>query len=97
MSNERFVPIEELAKHFTVSVSTIRSWVRQGHIPADTYIKVGNTYRFSVSSVSNALTSVEPEPQTKSVIDETSVDEKVHTPVVEDDAPQYELDLDDDL
>ena len=24
MSNEPFVPIEELAKHFTVSVSTIR-------------------------------------------------------------------------
>jgi len=97
MSNERFVPIEELAKHFTVSVSTIRSWVRQGHIPADTYIKVGNTYRFSVSSVSNALTSVDSEPQNDSVIDETSVDEEVYTPVVEDDDPQFELDLDDDL
>lgn len=51
-----FVPIEELSKHFTVSVSTIRAWVRQGHIPKDTYIKVGNTYRFSVDAVSTALT-----------------------------------------
>jgi excisionase family DNA binding protein len=47
-----FVPIEELAKHFSVSVSTIRAWVRQGNIPKDTYIKVGNTYRFCVGDVS---------------------------------------------
>ena len=25
-----FVPIEKVARHFTVSVSTIRAWVRQG-------------------------------------------------------------------
>lgn len=51
-----FVPIEELSKHFSVSVSTIRAWVRQGHIPKATYIKVGNTYRFSIDDVSIALT-----------------------------------------
>tara|TARA_R110000803_G_C11900227_1_gene311997 strand:+ start:522 stop:830 length:309 start_codon:yes stop_codon:yes gene_type:complete len=51
-----FVPIEDLSKHFSVSVSTIRAWVRQGHIPKDTYIKVGNTYRFSIDDVSIALT-----------------------------------------
>ena len=55
--NEPFVPIEDLAKHFTVSVSTIRAWVRQGLIPKDTYIKVAGTYRFSVSKVVAALTS----------------------------------------
>ena len=93
MSTERFVPIEELAKHFTVSVSTIRSWVRQGHIPADTYIKVGNTYRFSVSSVSNALTSVESEPQNDSMVSEAPVYEDA----VEDESLQLELNLDDDL
>lgn len=56
-----FVPIEEVAKHFTVSVSTIRAWVRQGHIPKDTYIKVGNTYRFSIDNVATALTKRETE------------------------------------
>lgn len=56
-----FVPIEEVAKHFTVSVSTIRAWVRQGHIPKDTYIKVGNTYRFSIDNVATALTRRETE------------------------------------
>lgn len=62
--NEPFVPIEDLAKHFTVSVSTVRAWVRQGLIPKDTYIKVGATYRFNVSKVVSALTAApkdEPE------------------------------------
>lgn len=62
--NEPFVPIEELAKHFTVSVSTVRAWVRQGYIPKDTYLKIGNTYRFNVSKVVAALSSIpkdEPE------------------------------------
>lgn len=54
--NEPFVPIEELAKHFTVSISTVRAWVRQGLIPPETYIKIGNTYRFSISKVVAALT-----------------------------------------
>tara|TARA_R110000782_G_scaffold190972_2_gene280794 strand:+ start:5023 stop:5301 length:279 start_codon:yes stop_codon:yes gene_type:complete len=57
MMNGPFIPIEELAKHFSVSVSTIRAWVRQEHIPKDTYIKVGNTYRFSIADVSAALTN----------------------------------------
>ena len=53
---EPFVPIENLAKHFSVSISTIRAWVRQGHIPKTTYIKIGNTYRFNKTSVTEALT-----------------------------------------
>ena len=54
---EPFVPIEALAKQFTVSVSTVRAWLRQGYIPKDTYVKVGNTYRFNVSQVVAALSS----------------------------------------
>ena len=50
-NNEPFVAIEDLANHFAVSVSTIRSWVRQGHIPK-------NTYRFDKTRVSDALTSL---------------------------------------
>jgi len=53
--NEPFVPIEELAKHFAVSVSTVRAWIRQGHIPKHAYLKIGNTYRFSISKVVAAL------------------------------------------
>lgn len=54
--NGPFVPIEDVANHFSVSVSTIRGWVRKGHIPKNTYIKVGNTYRFSIDNVASALT-----------------------------------------
>ena len=59
--NEPFVPIEELAKHFSVSVSTIRAWVRQVHIPKHAYLKIGNTYRFSISKVVAALLSTPKE------------------------------------
>ena len=57
--NEPFVPIEDVAKHFSVSISTVRAWVRQEHIPKDTYVKIGNTYRFRVVDVANALTTAE--------------------------------------
>ena len=40
-----YVPIEGLAKHLSVKVSTIRQWVNKGYIPKHTYIKVGYTYR----------------------------------------------------
>ena len=56
MSNENFVPIEDVAKHYSVSISTIRAWVRQDLIPASTYIKAGSTYRFCISKVTDALT-----------------------------------------
>jgi len=57
--NEPFVPIEDVAKHFSVSISTVRAWVRQEHIPKDTYVKIGNTYRFRVGDVADALTTAE--------------------------------------
>ena len=66
MSQEPFVPIETLAKHFTVSVSTIRAWLRQGYIPSDTYVKIGNTYRFNVSAVVQAL-SAKPKDDVKRI------------------------------
>ena len=66
-----FVPIEDLAKHFAVSVSTIRAWVRQGHVPKDTYIKIGNTYRFNKTSVTEALT------KTAQDVDETPMEEQL--------------------
>jgi excisionase family DNA binding protein len=73
--SEPFVPIEELAKHFTVSVSTVRAWVRQGHIPKDTYLKIGNTYRFNVSKVVDALSTA---PKDKLNVPKT---EDPHAPV----------------
>jgi|TARA_R110000822_G_scaffold138106_2_gene275636 excisionase family DNA binding protein len=69
--SEPFVPIEELAKHFTVSVSTVRAWVRQGHITKDTYLKIGNTYRFNISKVVDALSTNTPkdEPEVPKIVE----------------------------
>jgi len=55
----KYVPIEDVAKYFSVSISTIRAWVRQQDIPQDTYIKVGSTYRFCIEDVADALTKAE--------------------------------------
>jgi len=54
--NEPFVSIDDIAKHFSVSVSTVRAWVSQKHIPEDTYVKIGKTHRFRISDVIEALT-----------------------------------------
>jgi len=53
---DKYLPIEDLANHLSVNVSTIRQWVKQGHIPADCYIKVGaKTYRFDIPAVVESL------------------------------------------
>ena len=52
MVDEAFVPIEDIAKHFAVSVSTVRAWIRQDLIPA---LKLGGVYRFKVSEVEEAM------------------------------------------
>ena len=57
-----YVPIEELAKHLAVSTSTIRGWVRNKHIPENTYIRVVNTYRFNIDDVVRALSADKREP-----------------------------------
>ena len=72
--NEPFVPIEDVAKHFSVSISTVRAWVRQEHIPKDTYVKIGNTYRFRVGDVANALTTAEKNNSNGSVKTDDDLD-----------------------
>lgn len=54
MSRE-YVKIGDVAAEFSVSVSTIRKWIREDKIPRDTYIKAGRTYRFNIDAVTKAL------------------------------------------
>jgi excisionase family DNA binding protein len=56
-ANNPPVSIEEMASHLSISVSTMRKWVRQGAVPKDTYIKVGHVYRFDLPKVVEALTN----------------------------------------
>ena len=50
-----YVTLEAAAKHFLVSLSTFRSWVRHGIIPKNTYIQLGTVYRFDLPAVEAAL------------------------------------------
>lgn len=55
MVEEAFVPIESVAKHFSVSISTVRAWIRQDLIPS---LKLGGVYRFKISEVEQELRSI---------------------------------------
>ena len=52
---DKYVDIQKLAEHFMVSVSTVRVWIRKGILPAESYLKVGNTFRFKLHEVEAAL------------------------------------------
>jgi predicted site-specific integrase-resolvase len=56
------VTIDVLAKRLTISVSTVRSWVRQGFIPRDTYMQIAKTYRFDYERVVEALKAYKAGP-----------------------------------
>ena len=61
--SDGYVPISELADYLSVKVTTVRSWVNKGYIPKTCYIKLGNTYRFSISDTVAALTSKPESPE----------------------------------
>ena len=69
-----YVPIEDLAQHFSVSVSTIRGWLRRKQIPNHTFIRVGNTYRFSIEDVSVALSAPKPASPARQLWEEAKID-----------------------
>ena len=46
--------IEQVAEHYQVSISTVRSWIRSNTIP---FIRVGGMYRFRMSDVDAAFVS----------------------------------------
>ena len=52
---DKYVDIQKLAEHFMVSVSTVRVWIRKGILPAESYLKVGSTFRFKLPEVEAAL------------------------------------------
>lgn len=74
MNDPAYVPIEDVSKHFSVSISTIRGWIRRKHIPPSTYIRVGNTYRFSIPAVVSALSSADDTPAPEEVSPKTNFD-----------------------
>ena len=59
-----YANIGETAKHFNVSESTIRKWLKSGAIPADTYIKVDDVYRIDLSRAAEALHNAPSDQET---------------------------------
>ena len=66
MNDNTYVSIEDVAKYYSVSVSTIRTWIRTGKLTTTDFLKLGNTYRFKIADVDAALRRVSadatPEP-----------------------------------
>lgn len=52
MDNEPYVDFEDVAKHFSVCVSTVRKWVKHGTIPV---LKLDKVSRCKISEVEKAL------------------------------------------
>jgi excisionase family DNA binding protein len=53
--DQKLCTIDAVADYFSVSVSTVRNWLRQGKLPESTYIKIGQTYRFNLQRVAEAM------------------------------------------
>lgn len=71
----KLVIIEELAERLRVSTSLVRTWLREGKIPENTYIKIGHTYRFDEDAVVSALINYKEEskPEPEVVVPQQSV------------------------
>ena len=61
MSDQQYVSIEDVANYFSVSVSTVRAWIRTGKLTSKDFLKLGNTYRFKIADVDAALRRVSSE------------------------------------
>lgn len=64
---QQLYTIDEIAKYFNVSVSTIRNWMQAGSLPAETYVQLGRVYRFNLDLIKekmfpNKVASVEATP-----------------------------------
>jgi len=95
-----YVPISELADYLSVKVTTVRSWVSKGHIPKTCYIKLGNTYRFSISDTIAALTATPESPEVSEArekMSEAPVYEDTREPEPENPQLSFDFDEDDDL
>ena len=79
--SDNFVPIGDVADKFSVSKHTVRQWLRKGKIPADMYVKIGNTYRYNLHGIDNAFLH----PNKDSLADEVVSDYEFGTDMLDED------------
>tara|TARA_R110000868_G_scaffold4453_5_gene28015 strand:- start:411 stop:665 length:255 start_codon:yes stop_codon:yes gene_type:complete len=81
--HENYATIEQTAKYYQVSISTVRSWIRQNIIP---FIKVRGIYRIKLTDVDKAFADRavdNPEPVVQQV---SAVVAQTQTPSIDPDA-----------
>lgn len=66
--SDNFVPIGDVADKFSVSKHTVRQWLRQGKIPEDLYVKIGNTYRYNLQGIENAFLNTNKDSVVKEAV-----------------------------
>lgn len=84
MDIHKYVTIEDVADFYSVSVSTVRNWIKTGVIPDHVIFKVGHTHRYKIADIEGAIRGV-PASEIK-----PPLDKEVKAPV------QLELDLNPD-
>lgn len=52
---DQYVSIDDVAKYYMVSISTVRAWIRTNKLTSTDFLKLGNTYRFKLADVDAAL------------------------------------------
>lgn len=48
MQVEKWVNLEDVAKHLSISQDTVRTWIKEGKLP---YYRVGKRYKFKISEI----------------------------------------------
>ena len=81
--SDNFVPIGDVADKFSVSKHTVRQWLRKGKIPADMYVKIGNTYRYNLQGIENAFLNTNKE--VSEVVEEAVSDFEFGTDMLDED------------
>jgi len=54
VETEKFVNLEDVAKHLSVSKDAIRNWIRKNAIP---FYRVGKQYKFRISEINDWVES----------------------------------------
>ncbi len=98
MSQHTYMSIEDTAKYYNLSVSTIRNWINDGRLPPHCYFKAGGVYRIARERADAALMLPNPNaPDEPVVVEEAPADlapfmeEPVEEPVKA--PPQAEIKL----
>lgn len=74
MSQHTYMSIEETAKYYNLSVSTIRNWINDGRLPPHCFFKAGGVYRIARERADAALMSANPNEKAEAVVEEAPVE-----------------------